>query len=46
MTLLIMTILLTHNTGDITYIDIIYNINKFNIICMFLSAVISKVIYK
>ncbi len=31
---------------DITYIDITYNINKGNITYMFLSGVISKVIYR
>jgi len=41
MTLLIMTILVTLNMGDITY-----RINKCNITYLFLSTVISKVIYK
>ncbi len=49
-----MTILIILHTGDITYNDnayiiyndITYNINKCNITCMFLSTVLSKVIYK
>ncbi len=55
-TILIMTLLLTTllimkipkklNMGDITYIDINYNINKGNITYMFLSGVISKVLYR
>jgi hypothetical protein len=44
MTLLIMTILITLNIGKITYNDIYYN--KCNITSMFLSTVISEVIYK
>ncbi len=39
-----MTILITLNTGDITYKDITYNINKCKITYMFLSTVTSKVI--
>jgi hypothetical protein len=36
----------THNIGDITYIAITYNINQCNVTYMFLSTVLSKVIYK
>ncbi len=39
-------ILMTLNMGDVTYNEIAYNINKWNITFMFLSYVISKVIYK
>ncbi len=39
-----MTILITLNMGNITYNDITYEINKFNITCMFLSTVTSKAI--
>ncbi len=46
MTLLRMAILITLNTGDITYIDITYDIDKCNITYMFLSTVLSKVVYK
>jgi hypothetical protein len=45
-TLLVMTILITLNTGDIIYNDMTCNINKCIITCMLLSTVISKVIYK
>ncbi len=38
-----MTILITLNMGNITYNDITYKINKFNITFMFLSTVTSKV---
>ncbi len=46
MTLLIMAMLITLNTGGNIYNDIAHNINKCNITHMFLSAVKSKVIYK
>ncbi len=45
-TLLKKTIFITLNTGAITCNDFTYNINKCNITYMFLSTVISKVIYK
>jgi hypothetical protein len=45
-TLIKMTILLTLNTGENTYNNITYNINKCNIIIMILSIVTSYVIYK
>jgi hypothetical protein len=35
MTLVIMTILITLNTGDISYNAITFNINKYNIVCVF-----------
>ncbi len=41
-----MTLLIALDTGDITYNNITYNINKCNITFMFLFAVISEVIYK
>ncbi len=41
-----MTIHITLNTGDVTYNDNTYNISKCNIAYMFLSIVLSKVIYK
>ncbi len=44
-TKLIMTLLITLNTGEIAYNDITYNINKCNIKYMFLLTVKSKVIY-
>jgi hypothetical protein len=44
MSLLRMAILITFNTGDITYNDINYDIDKYNITYMFLSTVISKVV--
>jgi hypothetical protein len=40
-TILIMTIVIALNTGDIAYNDISYNVNKHNITFMFLSAVMS-----
>ncbi len=42
MTLLITTLLALPNTSGITYNEITHNINKCNIICMFLSTVISS----
>jgi hypothetical protein len=45
-TLVKMTILITLYTGDITYDDITYNVNKCHIKYRFLSIVISKVICK
>jgi hypothetical protein len=42
----IMTILITLNTGDFTYNDNTFNIYKCNITYLFLSTVISEVIYK
>ncbi len=46
-----MTIVITLNTGDITYNDITYDDitctnNKCNITSMFLSTVLSKIIYQ
>ncbi len=41
-----MPILITFKTGDITYNDITYNINKCNITYIFLFTVISTVIDK
>ncbi len=38
-----MIILITHNTGNISYKHINYNINKLDITYMFFSTIISKV---
>jgi hypothetical protein len=38
-------LLVTLNTGDITFTDFTYNNNKCNITYMFLSTVLSKTIY-
>ncbi len=40
-----MSVLITLNMGDIAYNDITYNINKFHITYIFLSALITKVMY-
>jgi hypothetical protein len=45
-TILIMTLPVTLNTGDITYTGINNNTNKCNIAFIFLSTVISKAINK